>query len=132
VTVDPPPDLSFVTGTTLAVGGTVTGAVSVSVNGVAATVSGTSFTATGVPLVEGGNTLTATATDGAGHVGIATINVVRDLTPPHVAIYTPAVAGGVGRDGDQRVGPWGEGQVGGEGPRAERRRLAVDGDRGDR
>jgi Glucodextranase, domain B len=90
IVITEPPDLSFVTGTTLAVGGTVTDAVSVSVNGVAAAVSGTSFSATGVPLVEGGNTVTATATDGAGHVGTATINVVRDLTPPHVAIYTPA------------------------------------------
>jgi hypothetical protein len=43
-----------------------------------------------VPLAEGGNSLTATATDAQGHVGLATINVVRDLTPPHVAIYTPA------------------------------------------
>jgi hypothetical protein len=90
IVITSPPDLSFVTGTTLAVSGTATGAVSVNVNGVAAAVAGTSFTATGVPLVEGGNTVTATATDGAGRVGIATINVVRDLTPPHVAIYTPA------------------------------------------
>jgi hypothetical protein len=49
-----------------------------------------------VPLIEGGNTLTATATDGHGHVGIASINVVRDLTPPHVAIYTPAAGARLG------------------------------------
>ncbi len=90
VTITSPPDLSYVAGTTVTVSGTVSTALGVSVNGVAATLSGASFTATGVPLVEGGNTLTATATDATGHVGLASINVVRDLTPPHVAIYTPA------------------------------------------
>jgi hypothetical protein len=90
VAITSPPDLSYVAATTLTVSGTVDAAVSVNVNGVAATLSGTTFAAAGVPLVEGGNSLTATATDGRGHIGLATINVVRDLTPPHVAIYTPA------------------------------------------
>jgi hypothetical protein len=89
VTITSPQDLSYVNSTTLTVSGTVSAAVSVSVNGVAATVSGTAFTAVGVPLVEGGNTFTAAATDALGHVGLATINVVRDLTPPHIAIYMP-------------------------------------------
>jgi hypothetical protein len=96
VAITSPPDLSYVTGTTLAVSGTVSATVSVNVNGVAAAVAGTTFTATGVPLVEGGNTVTATATDATGHVGLATINVVRDLTPPHVAIYTPAAGSTLG------------------------------------
>ena len=39
------------------------------VNGVSAQVSGTSFTARDVPLLEGGNTLTAAARDTNGHVG---------------------------------------------------------------
>jgi hypothetical protein len=90
VSILAPPDLSYVNATTATVSGTATGATSISVNGVAAALAGTSFSATGVPLIEGGNTLTATATDAQGHVGIASINVVRDLTPPHVAIYTPA------------------------------------------
>jgi hypothetical protein len=90
VSISAPADLSYVNATTVTVSGTATGATSLSVNGVAAALSGAGFTATGVPLIEGGNTLTATATDGQGHVGIASINVVRDLTPPHVAIYTPA------------------------------------------
>jgi hypothetical protein len=42
-----------------------------------------------VPLLEGGNVLTATATNASGHVNTATINVVRDLTPPHLAIAYP-------------------------------------------
>ncbi len=89
VSIQQPVDLSYVNTTTVTVSGTATGATSVSVNGVAATLSGASFTAAGVPLIEGGNTLTATATDGQGHVGTASINVVRDQTPPHVTIYTP-------------------------------------------
>ncbi len=90
VSISAPADLSYVNATTVTVSGTATGATSLSVNGVAAVLSASGFTAAGVPLIEGGNTLTATATDGQGHVGIASINVVRDLTPPHVAIYTPA------------------------------------------
>jgi hypothetical protein len=96
VAITAPPDLSYVAGTTLTVSGTVSAAASVSVNGVAAAVDGTTFSAADVPLVEGGNTLTATATDAAGHVSVANINVVRDLTPPHVAIYTPAAGATIG------------------------------------
>ncbi len=94
VAITSPADLSYVNATTVTVIGTVNvtggGSATVSVNGVAANVVGSSFTASGVPLIEGGNTLTATASDGEGHVGTSSINVVRDLTPPHVAIYTPA------------------------------------------
>jgi Glucodextranase, domain B/Bacterial Ig-like domain len=96
VAITSPSDLSYVAGTTVTVGGTISDGASVSVNGVTATASGTSFTAAGVPLVEGGNTLTATATDARGRVGIASINVVRDLTPPHLAIYTPAPGAVIG------------------------------------
>jgi hypothetical protein len=95
VVITSPSDLSYVNATTVTVSGTVSAAVTVSVNGVAATVSGGTFSAPGVPLIEGGNTLTATATDAMGHVGLANINVVRDLTPPHVAIYTPAAGAAV-------------------------------------
>jgi hypothetical protein len=90
VSIALPADLSYVSATTVTVTGSVDAAVSVTVNGVAAVVAGNSFSAAGVPLVEGGNTLTATATDARGRVGIASINVVRDLTPPRVAIYVPA------------------------------------------
>jgi hypothetical protein len=90
VVITSPADLSYVNATTVTVSGTVSAVATVSVNGVTATFAGNTFTAAGVPLIEGGNSLTATATDAQGHVGLATINVVRDLTPPHVAIYTPA------------------------------------------
>jgi hypothetical protein len=85
-----PADLSYIATTTVSVSGTVSdAAATVSVNGQPATVAGGRFTAPGVPLLEGGNVLTATATSASGHVNTATINVVRDLTPPHLAIAYP-------------------------------------------
>jgi hypothetical protein len=89
VSITSPPDLSILAATTTEVHGTVTPGASVSVNGVVAVVSGTTFVATGVPLIEGGNILTATAVGGLGHVGTDTIHVVRDLTAPRVAIQYP-------------------------------------------
>lgn len=91
VTIDSPDDLAFVAATTVTVAGTVSDDVlSVTVNGVAATLSGASFQADGVPLIEGGNTVTATATGTLGRVATATIHLVRDLTPPRLAVYRPA------------------------------------------
>ena len=90
VDITAPADLSFIAATTVDVAGTVSADVStVTVNGAAASLQGTSFLAQGVPLIEGGNILTATATDSQGHVATATVHVVRDLTPPRVAIYRP-------------------------------------------
>jgi glucodextranase-like protein/carboxypeptidase family protein len=60
------------------------------VNGVAASVSGNSYSATGVPLREGTTLLTATATNTAGGVGTATESVVMDSTPPTVRILAPS------------------------------------------
>lgn len=86
-----PEDLAFIAATTVTVGGTVSGeVVSVAVNGVAASLDGTTYQAEGVPLIEGGNTVTATATGASGRVATATIHLVRDLTPPRLAIYQPA------------------------------------------
>lgn len=73
---------------------TVSGTVSVAnakvtVNGVTAQVSGNSFTAAGVGLREGVNLLTAAATSGAAS-GNGTVSVVVDLTPPGIAINSPA------------------------------------------
>jgi hypothetical protein len=80
---------ALLSATPVAVSGSVTGAgVSVTVNGVAATVTGGSFSAQ-VPLVEGANTLTATATNAAGSASDA-VAVTLDTTPPIVVITTPA------------------------------------------
>ena len=90
VTVTDPADLTTVTTTTLPVAGAVSDdVVAVAVNGIPASLAGTSFTAVGIPLIEGGNTVTATATNAAGRVATATIHVVRDRTPPRVTIHRP-------------------------------------------
>lgn len=77
------PSAGFLTNVPTAV---VTGTVSephvtVSVNGVAATVEGAVFTAT-VPLAEGDNTLTATASDRAGNSGSGAVSGTLDTIPP--------------------------------------------------
>jgi hypothetical protein len=89
VAITAPQDLGYLAATTVNVTGTVSNGAQVVVNGVPATVSGTSFTAADVPLVEGGNLLTATATDAGGHVATDTLNVVRDLTAPRVLVEVP-------------------------------------------
>ncbi|HEX4965393.1 MAG TPA: Ig-like domain-containing protein [Thermoanaerobaculia bacterium] len=62
----------------------------VTVNGTAATVTGTTWLARQVPLAEGSNTLTAQAQDQAGNAAQATRTVERDSTPPTLAITDPA------------------------------------------
>ncbi len=90
VTITSPADLSYLAATTVDVSGTVNSPVtSIVVNGVNAQVSATSFVAKDVPLLEGGNILTVAATDVRGHVGTASINVVRDLTSPRITIDEP-------------------------------------------
>ncbi len=90
VAITTPGDLAIVAATTLTVAGTVSDdVVAVAVDGVSATLAGTGFTASGIPLAEGGNTVTATATNAAGRVATATIHVARDLTSPRVMIHRP-------------------------------------------
>lgn len=89
VVITSPLDLSYIAATTVDVVGTVSDpAARVEVNGLPAEVHGNGFVVSGVPLVEGGTILTATATSVSG-VGSYTINVVRDLTAPHVAVSYP-------------------------------------------
>ena len=76
--------------TTLVTGTVSAGATAVEVNGVAGSVSGTSFSVTGVPLFEGNNLLTAVVTDSRGRNATATVQVIRDSTAPRVAIHAPA------------------------------------------
>ncbi len=89
VSITSPADLSTIAATAVEVRGTVSGAAVVTVNGIAASVAGTQFVAVDVPLIEGGNTLTATAAGPDGRVGSDSINVVRDLTPPRVVVRHP-------------------------------------------
>jgi hypothetical protein len=90
VEIDSPADLSYIASTTVEVRGSVSDpAAAVKVNGIEALVSGNTFVAQNVPLIEGGNILTATAISDPDRIGADSITVVRDLTPPHVAIYQP-------------------------------------------
>lgn len=62
----------------------------VAVNGVSASVSGGTFTASNVPIKEGSHVVTAVATDQSGNVGTSSITVVLDTTAPIVKINSPA------------------------------------------
>jgi hypothetical protein len=63
--------------------------VTVSVNGVEASVTGTDWSADDVPLGEGTNIITAVAVDQNGNVGTAVIELMVDSMPPIVTIETP-------------------------------------------
>ncbi len=63
----------------------------VTVNGLAAQLSGNSFSAS-VPLREGSNPITAVAQNTNGLAGTASETVTLDTTPPHVTISAPATA----------------------------------------
>jgi len=91
VTITDPPALALFNKGPITVKGTVDNSSdTVVVNGVAAPVSNGSWTAVNVPLREGTNILTASATDPAGNVGTATESVTLDTTPPTVRILTPS------------------------------------------
>lgn len=90
VRITAPADLSYLPTTTVDVTGELTLAPDVvSVNGVVAEVTGTTFVARDVPLIEGGNLVTASALMPDGRVGSATINVVRDTTAPRIDVRSP-------------------------------------------
>lgn len=61
----------------------------VMVAGIQATIAGTTFTASDVPLEEGNNLISAVASTIDGGVGTASIAVIRDTTAPRVVIQTP-------------------------------------------
>ncbi len=86
------PATGFLTGDdTVDLEGTVDPAAeTVEVHGVAGTVNGDgTFSVPGVDLVEGSNTLTVVARNGAGGIGTATVSVVLDSIKPQVVITTP-------------------------------------------
>ena len=85
----PVPNMLFGNPTITVSGTTSQPNLTVMVNGVAAQISGSSFTATGVTLREGVNLISATATDGHGGVGNGVVSVILDLTPPTVSITSP-------------------------------------------
>jgi hypothetical protein len=95
-----PADLTAVGAMPITVAGTVDdpqATIRVGIEGVPAVVSGSSFTASGVSLREGGNVVTATATDTLGNASSDSITVVLDTTAPRVLIDAPQ-AGSVTTD----------------------------------
>jgi hypothetical protein len=88
-------DLSITTDPTLNVAGTVTdngsgiGVKGVTVNGLTALLTNGSFSV-GVPLVDGPNLITATATDNADHNTIDTRTITLDPIAPTLVVSTPA------------------------------------------
>jgi hypothetical protein len=65
-------------------------AVSVTVNGVAAALSGGTFHLDTLGLHQGTNDIVAVALDAAGHVGTATVRVTADVIPPSLSVAYPA------------------------------------------
>src|SRR5712692_6991220 len=93
VTIAQPPDGSYSNQQVIAVSGAVTDAspVTVQVQGVGATINGNQFTASVLLPSEGLQALQAVATDTAGNVGQASVNLHVDRTNPVVKISSPAV-----------------------------------------
>lgn len=95
VTITAPSALTVFNTSPILVQGTVSeSTAAVQVNGVTAVLtpngSGAAFEAENVPLEEGNNLITATATNSTGGVGTATIQVTLDTQPPTVTIDSPA------------------------------------------
>ena len=65
----------------------------VTVNGIAALVSGNQFIAGHVPLEEGENLITATATDTAGNTKSASVTVTADITSEYITITSDTQSG---------------------------------------
>ena len=91
VTIVSPVNLSTVGSSPITVTGTVSKTdIILTVNGVEVPVNqdGT-YSVDGIVLTEGGNTIVATAIDGANNVGTANIHLYFDSTPPRVVITYP-------------------------------------------
>jgi len=79
VAITSPEDGTTVSSSPLDVSGTISGSTSmVTVNGIRADISGGTFTATGIPLTTGSNTITATAASQNNLTGSDTISVILD------------------------------------------------------
>jgi hypothetical protein len=91
VAVTSPVTQTLTSASAVNVEGTVSaGVTAVKVNGTAAVVSGATFSAANVPLLEGDNTLGVVATDTAGRMATASVQVIRDPRAPRVVIHSPA------------------------------------------
>jgi RHS repeat-associated protein len=91
-TITAPADAAVVIDPHLAITGAADDAVTITVNGAAATIDPVTATYTSAPLslVEGSNTIAVNATDRAGNSGTASATVTLDSRAPQIAIATPA------------------------------------------
>jgi len=90
ITITSPEDSALFNQSPVTVRGTVANpSAQVSVNGITAPVSGNNFLAT-VPVQEGTSNLTAVALNPDGTSATASVQIILDTTPPHVAIYSPS------------------------------------------
>jgi Glucodextranase, domain B len=89
VTITSPANLSYLNISPTTVTGTVDDpTATVTVNSVQAAVVNGGFSVA-LPLAEGPNVITASATAGAGQVVTSSVSVTLDTTPPHVTILSP-------------------------------------------
>jgi hypothetical protein len=89
VTITSPANLAYFNISPTTVTGTVDDAsATVTINSIAAPLAGGRFSIA-LPLAEGPNIITATATLPSGAVGTDTVEVTLDTTPPHVTITSP-------------------------------------------
>jgi RHS repeat-associated protein len=89
--VSAPTDESLTTASSVQVQGTVSGVsrVTVRVNGTPVSIASDGSFSTSVSLIEGSNIVTVTATDGASNTFTIQRLVIRDTTPPVIAITDP-------------------------------------------
>src|SRR5207253_8691642 len=92
LTVTAPADHLITKQTSVTVSGTVTDqtAVTVNVNGIPLPVDGSGVFTGSVPLAEGANVLTVTATDAAGNSRSVVRIVTRDTQAPVLTVTAPA------------------------------------------
>ena len=89
VTIQSPENQSVTADNSVGVTGQVSGADTVAVNGVEASVVAGTFFASAISLAEGTNVLVATAQNEGGDTATDTVSVRRDTTPPLVVIESP-------------------------------------------
>ena len=87
-----PPAGSLTRDPSVALSGQVTGAISVSIDGVPASLSGTAFTGAPAALDEGERIFTLIATDAAGNATSVLHPIVRDSLAPQISIVSPAAS----------------------------------------
>lgn len=90
LTITSPTNGAITKNSTITVSGTVTdqSAVTLTVNGTSTSVTNGSFS-TSVSLLEGTNVITVVATDASGNKTTQTITVIKDSTPPTLAVTQP-------------------------------------------